>query len=174
MADEMQAEKAQETKTETETPSIEELKAEISNLKKAISASNADAAKRKKESEDWKSKYESTLDEQKKKEFAAEETLKQLKAENEQFKTEKRIADYSAKLMGVGYDQTTASAMASTLPEGIPDSFFESQKTFIETTKQTLKAQTLNSQPNLPVGQPPSSADAMSALEASMRKQFGL
>ena len=33
-------------------------------LKKAISASNADASKRKKEAEDWQGKYKATLDEQ--------------------------------------------------------------------------------------------------------------
>lgn len=156
------------------TPSVVELQAEIEKLKKAISASNADAKKRKDEAAEWQEKYKSTLDEQKRKELEAEETMKRVMAENEQFKAEKRISTYAAKLMGAGFDENTASSMAQSLPDGIPDSFFEQQKAFNEAQKQAIKTQSINAQPNLPVGQSLSSADAMSAAEKNLRKQFGL
>ena len=159
---------------QTKTPTIEELQAENEKLKKAISASNADAAKRKKESEEWQGKYKATLDEQKRKEFEAEEELKRIRAENEQFKAEKRVSTYAAKLMGAGFDEATAASMASSLPDGVPDSFFESQKAFNEAQKQALKTQNLNSQPNLPVGSTPSSGDTMSEMEKQLRARFGL
>lgn len=156
------------------TPSVVELQAEIEKLKKAISASNADAKKRKDEAAEWQEKYKSTLDEQKRKELEAEETMKRVMAENEQFKAEKRISTYAAKLMGAGFDENTASSMAQSLPDGIPDSFFEQQKAFNEAQKQAIKTSNINAQPNLPVGQSLSSADAMSAAEKNLRKQFGL
>jgi len=174
MADEKTTQAEQPKPEQPKVPSIEELQAENEKLKKAISASNADAAKHKREAEDWQSKYKSTLDEQKKKEFEAEETLKRLTAENEQFKAEKRVSTYTAKLMGAGFDQATASTMASCLPEGIPDSFFEGQKAFLEAQKQALKTQSLNSQPNLPVGAAPSANDATAAQEKQLRARFGL
>ena len=179
MADEKvavgQAQEKEQPKPETpKTPTIEELQAENEKLKKAISASNADAAKRKKESEDWQGKYKATLDEQKRKEFEVEEEMKRIKAENEQFRAEKRISTYAAKLMGAGFDEATASSMATSLPDGIPDSFFEQQKAFNEAQKQALKTQSLNSQPNLPVGSTPSSGDAMSEMEKQLRARFGL
>lgn len=155
-------------------PTLEELKAENEKLKKAISASNADAAKHKRDAEEWQGKYKATLDEQEKAKLEAEETLKRLTAENEQFKAEKRISAYTAKLMGAGFDQATASAMASTLPDGIPDSFFEGQKAFLEAQKQAFKTQNLNSQPNLPVGAAPSTGDTMSAIDKQLRASFGL
>ena len=159
---------------EQKAPTVAELQAEIEKLKKCISTSNSDAAKRKKEAEEWQGKYKSTLDEQKRKELEAEENIKRIMAENEQFKTKERISTYTAKLMGAGFDETTASSMASSLPDGIPDSFFESQKAFNEAQKQAIKNQNINAQPGLSKGLPPSTSNSMSEEEAKLRKWIGL
>lgn len=154
---------------------IEELMAEKDKLKQAISSSNSDASKRKKEAQEWQEKYKSTLDEQKRKEFEAEETMKQMSSELASFKERERISSYKSKLMSAGYDEATADTMAQALPDGITDSFFEAQKNFIETTKQTIKTQTINSQPTLSTGMPPSTPpNAESKEDADMRKWFGL
>lgn len=162
-------------------PTVEELQkklaeseAEREKLKKAMDAACSDAAKFKKESANWQDQYKSTLDEQKRKEFEAEEATKQIMAQLAEYKTKERISSYKAKLMSAGYDDTTASTMATALPDGVDDSFFESQKTFLENTRQTIKTQTLNSQPGLSTGMPPSSTDVQSAEDAKMRSWFGL
>jgi len=163
-----------QSQPQAKTPTIEELQAEIKHLKDAISVSNGDAAKKKREAEEWQGKYKATLDEQKRKEFEAEEALKQLKAENAEFKQRERIANYTTKLVAAGYDPATASIMAAGLPEGIKDEFFDSQKAFLENKTKEIRTQTINSQPGLPVGAPLSSADAAASQMAADRKLFGL
>ena len=153
---------------------IQELTAEKDKLKQAISASNSDASKRKKEAQEWQEKYKSTLDEQKRKEFEAEETMKQMTSELASFKERERISSYKSKLMSAGYDESTAGTMASALPEGIEDSFFESQRSFIEATKQQIKEQTINSQPNLSTGMPPSTTPSIESEDDKLKKWFGL
>lgn len=149
---------ADEVKKETQTaeapkePTLDELKAEIANLKKAISASNADASKRKKEAEEWQGKYKATLDEQTKQKLEAEQASKAIAEELAAYKAKERIASYTAKLMASGFDSKSAADMASVLPESVPDSFFDSQKAFVEALKQEQKTQKINSQPTLPAG----------------------
>ena len=170
-----QSEASKETPKETpKEPTIAELQAEIKHLKEAISASNSDAAKKKREAEEWKGKYTSTLDEQKKKEFEAEENARKMQEELSVYKTKERVASYTAKLMSAGYDAQTAALMASGLPEGVSDEFFESQKAFLASKTQEIKTQTINSQPNLPSGIPPTAQDAQKAEDEKLRKWFGL
>ena len=181
MAENEMNEVVEET-TETQEPSIEDLQAQVlqltaerDHLKQTVSASNADASKRKKEALEWQEKYKSTLDEQKRKEFEAEETQKQMASELASYKERERISSYTSKLMAAGYDENTATTMANSLPDGIEDSFFESQKAFIEATKQAIKTQTINSQPGLSAGMPPSTTpDTESKEDADMRRWFGL
>lgn len=165
---------------EAKTPTVEdlqkqiaELEAEKSKLKKAMDAACSDAAKFKKESANWQDQYKSTLDEQKRKEFEAEDATKQLLAQLAEYKTKERIATYKSKLMTAGYDEATANTMSTALPDGVEDSFFEAQKAFLENTKQTIKTQTLNSQPGLSVGIPPSTTQTDEET-ANLRRWIGL
>lgn len=175
MADEVKTPaEAPKEEAKEKTPTLEELQAEIANLKKAISASNADASKRKKEAEDWQNKYKSTLDEQKRKELEAEQNSKTMAEELAAYKARERVSTYKAKLLAVGYDEEASNKMASELPEGVPDSFFEGQKVFIETIKQTAKTSVINSQPDLSKGLPPSTSNAISEEERKLRKWMGL
>ena len=164
------------------TPTVEELQAKLTalesekeKLKKAMDAACSDAAKQKKEAAKWQDQYKATLDEQKRKEFETEESNRQLLAQLAEYKTKERIASYMSKLMSAGYDDATATAMATALPEGVEDSFFEAQKAFLENTKQTVKTQTLNAQPGLSVGVPLTTpADAKSAEDDNLRRWMGL
>lgn len=163
----------QETKR-PETPSVEELMAEIKALKEAnekqkgsISSACADAA-------EWKRKYRATLDENTRKEQEREETMSNLQKELKLYKDKDRVSTYAAKLVDAGFTVEQASTMAQSLPEGVGDEYFEVQKSFLQNQRQQIKTQSLNSQPNLPVGVTPSAADANEAEEANLRRWIGL
>lgn len=155
-------------------PTAEELKAEIANLKKAISASNADAAKHKREAAEWSDKYKATLDEQAKQKLETEQANKAMAEKLAAYEKRETALSYKAKLMAAGYDDARSTAMAEALPAGIPDTFFEGQKAFIEALKQEQKTQKINSQPSLPAGAAPSGADAEAAEVAKILKAAGL
>lgn len=171
MADEMntaevkEATEAVDVKKLTET--IEALKAEVEKLKAANSNASSDAA-------EWKRKYRSTLDEAQRKEAERNDTLSEMKAQLEQYKVNERIATYTAKLIDAGYDTDTAKSMATALPDGIEDSFFSNQKSFLDNQKQKAKAESLNNQPTLTVGMPMSGKTAEQIENDKMRSWFGL
>lgn len=180
MTEEIKDTQMEEQTAEVETPSVEDLQKQIASLtaerdhlKDAISASNSDASKRKKEALEWKDKYTATLDEQARKEFEAKEEKDRLNAELTEYKQRERLASYKSKLMSAGYDDATAQTMASTLPEGIGDDFFESQKAFLQAKTEAIQKQFINSQPSLSVGMPPSN-NMESDQDSQMRKWFGL
>lgn len=171
----------QTTEEVAQTPTIDELQAKLTaleaekdKLKKAMDSACSDAAKQKKEAAKWKDQYTATLDEQKRKELETEEANKLLMSQLAEFKAKERISTYKAKLLSVGYDEPTANTMASALPDGIEDSFFEAQRTFLESTKQSIKTQTLNAQPTLSVGTPLSAQDAISEEDKKLRAWIGL
>ena len=171
-----------QTEETAKTPTLEDLQAKIASmeaerekLKKAMDSACSDAAKSKKEAAKWQEQFKATLDEQKRKEFETEEANKALLAQLAEFKTKERVASYKAKLMTAGYDDATATTMATALPDGIEDTFFEAQRAFLENTKQLVKTQTLNAQPNLSVGTPPSTPkDAVTPEENDYRRWIGL
>ena len=152
-------EKKPEVIEEVKTPTLEDLqkqiealtaennslKADAEKVKKTISNANADAAS-------WKDKYRATLDEAKRKEEERAEADEALRAELTALKAEKRISNYTAKLLEVGFDAQTAASMAMSLPEGISEDFFEAQKKFLESQKQIAKTEALNNKPTLSVG----------------------
>lgn len=179
----METDKNETPKTEeVTTPTLEELQAKLTaleaekdKLKKAMDSACSDAAKQKKEAAKWKDQYTATLDEQKRKELETEEANKLLMAQLAEFKAKERISTYKSKLLSAGYDEQTANTMASALPDGIEDTFFEAQRTFLENTKQSIKTQTLNSQPSLSVGTPLSTQlEGETPEERNYRKWMGL
>lgn len=112
----------------------------------------------------------------------AEETAKREQAEAQQrlmdelntLRKEKAINAYTANYMSIGYDVETAKALASTLPEGLPDEFFTSQKTFLDNTIQNVKAQVLNQQPQPTQGSPLTGKQAEDLEYEKLRKWAGL
>lgn len=147
---------------------IESLKAELAQtekLKKSVSEACADAA-------EWKRKYRSTLDEAER--AKQEQAEKQASMENElnAFRAKERVNTYFAKLVNAGYSPEAAQDMANGLPDGVPDSFFENQKSFLETKTQEIKAQVLNAQPELTPGMPPTTQN--NEGDNKIRKWMGL
>ena len=155
-------------------PTLEELKAKLkayegkeNKSKEAISKACADAA-------EWKRKYRETLDENTRK--AQEQADRYADMENrlKEYEVKDRISTYTQKLVSAGYPIEQASRMAQGLPEGVSDAFFEEQRAFLEATKQTIKNDKLNSQPNLPVGTPPSANGTADKETADLRRWMGL
>ena len=172
---------ADENKTPTIEEQLKEAVAKIAELeemvkkqKAAIDNACADASQQKKAAQEWQDKYKATLSEQEQKELEAKQREEQMASELNTLKAEKRTAEYSKKLMEIGFDAQAATEMALSLPEGVADSFFEGQKKFLETKTQEIKTQSLNAQPGLTVGTTPTAADADAAENAKMRKWFGL
>jgi hypothetical protein len=174
MADEVKNEEVQAQSEEKKVPTVEELQAEIERLKaengqneklkKSVSEACADAA-------EWKRKYRATLDEAERLKQEQADELAALKQENATFRAEKRTSTYFEKLVDAGYSPETAKNMAASLPDGVEDSFFEQQKSFLSNKTQEIKNQILNSQPGLSTGMPPASA---SENDNQLRKWFGL
>lgn len=149
------------------TATVASLKEEIEALKKANTNASSDAA-------EWKKKYRSTMDEAQRKEAEKNDVLSDLKAQLELYKTNERIATYTAKLVDAGYDTETASNMAKSLPEGIDESFFEGQKSFLENQKLKVKKESLGSQPPLSTGMPMSGKTAEQIENDKIRAWMGL
>lgn len=165
---------AEETKPEAKEPTLDELKAMLKayedkeeKQKKAISEACADAA-------EWKRKYRATLDDATREKQEQTDKFAEMQAKIEAYEKRDMVNTYTAKLISAGFDVDQASRMAQGLPAGVPDNFFDEQRAFNEALKQNLKTQTLNSQPSLPIGAAPSSADAKAKEDAMMRSWFGL
>lgn len=158
-----------QTEEQQTTPEIdykaeyERLMRDNDKLKRAQSNASADVSRLKKELESRMSEAE--LAEKKRADYIAE-----LESKTAQYEKERTINEYTKKFMGIGYDAETAERMASTLPSGIGDDFFEGQKTFLESTKSKMRAEALNAQPGITSGQPISSEKIEDKFTAEMRK----
>ena len=164
---------AEENRVET-TPDVKELentittlKAEVEKLKQANTNASSDAA-------DWKRKYRETLDEAERAKQEREEEFSSMQSQLDTYKANERIATYTAKLIESGFDVDTAKSMALSLPEGVGDEFFTSQKSFFENQKLKAKQESLNAQPSLSSGMPMSGKTAEQMEQEQIRKWFGL
>lgn len=156
-------EKKPDVKEEVKAPTIEELQKQLADLKAENETLKKDGEKLKAaqsnasaDASEWKKKYHSTLDEASRKEAERAEAEQAMRDELNALRAEKRISSYTAKLLEVGYDAQTAATMATGLPEGISDDFFNQQKSFLESQKQNAITNAINNQPTLSVGEAPS------------------
>lgn len=150
----------------------ETLKKELEKMKLAQSNASADAAKNKREKEEWIEKYKSKCTEEEKVKLETEARVKALEEENLSYKKKERISTYTARLIEVGFDPQTAATMAVGLPEGISDDFFATQKSFLDQQKQIAKTEALNNQPGLSAGTPPTAPSSKEDLK--LREWMGL
>ena len=142
----MNEEKTPEVKEEVKTPTLEDLQKQIADLTATAKAKDAEIEKLKAantnasaDASEWKKKFRSTQDEATRKEAERAEAEAAMREELNALKAEKRISVYTQRLMEVGYDAQTAASMAVSLPEGISDDFFATQKTFLDNQKQLAK-----------------------------------
>lgn len=157
-----------ETKApETEKAPDNTANAEIEKLKRQLSKANSEAA-------DFKRKWQEKASEAEK---AEEARLQAEREKDEQLKSllrEKTVSEYSKKFLGIGYDTATAEKLASGLPDGVSNDFFEAQKKFFEQKSATLTAEALNTQPSISSGSVPQGNADNNDFLVAMRKAAGL
>lgn len=149
------------------TPEVNPYEAEVEKLKKALSKANSEAAENKR-------KYLATLDEAQRAEAERAEKEAAREARIEELEAKERFSSYKSRLMDAGFDAATAEVMANALPKGVKDEYFIAVKTYNGNQAQALKIASLDNQPGLSVGMPPTSADAKKAEENKRRERFGL
>ena len=151
---------------EFEAPKADE-SAELTRVRNALNKASSEAAEYKKALREKQSEAERAEADRLERENALQEELKA-------YRVKERVSTYKAQLMAVGYDAATADVMANALPEGVSDEFFATQKTFLEGQRQKIVTETINKQPGLSVGTPPTTAQAETEQENVWRKHMGL
>lgn len=171
----MEENKAVETQVEeTTVDRTAELEAEIKRLKATLSEKNSENAAKKREIEDWKNKYNSTLDEQQ----LAEQQRAEREAEKEQMLKslirERDISGYKANFLGVGYSDELAQKSAEALVDGKNDVVFDHLKAYIADHTKAVEAEMLKKQPSIASGEPLGAKEIESAEMDKLRKYAGL
>lgn len=104
------------------------------------------------EAASYKRQLRETMSEAERK--AAEEADARVALENrlKELETEKKLSDYRAEFVSIGYDEKNASVMAKAMVEGDMKTVFSTQKSFIERMEATIKADLLAGTPKPEVG----------------------
>ena len=144
----------------------EELLSNQAKIKDAMDKACSDAAAYKKQLREKQSEQERIDSER-----AESEAL--MRAELEGYRTANRISNYANKLIEAGYDVQTANTMAKSLPDGIGNDFFESQKNFLEGQKKSMESQIVKTMPGITIGEAPKSADKDVEDYKRIRSYFG-
>ena len=146
-----------EEKKDPPAPTPEELQARIKALESELVKQKAATSNASTDAADWKRKYRETLDANERAKQEQADSLENLQKELASYKQKEKTSTYTAKLIGAGYDATTAATMAAALPEGLEDTFFEGQKAFLENQKKAYEAARMGGQPPLTGGKEPTS-----------------
>lgn len=141
--------------------------ADVTRLKTSLSKANSEAAEYKRLLREKQTEAERAEAERAEKDREREELLKSLLEE-------KRVSTYKSQLMAAGVDPDTADLMAKSLPEGVSDEYFQATKSFLDNQRQKLLTESINKQPGLSVGTPPTAAQAEREEENRLRKHMGL
>lgn len=141
--------------------------ADVTKLKTSLSKANSEAA-------EYKRLLREKQTEAERAEADRAEREKALQDELASYRDRERISTYKANLMGAGIDEPTADLMAKSLPEGVADEYFLATKSFLDNQRQKLLTESINKQPGLSVGTPPTAAQAEREEENLLRKHMGL
>ena len=141
--------------------------ADVTKLKTSLSKANSEAA-------EYKRLLREKQTEAERAEADRAEREKALQDELASYRDRERISTYKANLMGAGIDEPTADLMAKSLPEGVQDEYFLATKSFLDNQRQKLLTESINKQPGLSVGTPPTAAQAEREEENLLRKRMGL
>ncbi len=170
----MEENKVVEATEETKVDRTAELEAEVKRLKATLSEKNSENAAKKREIEDWKQKYNSTLDEQQ----LAEQERAEREAEKEaMLKTlirERDINGYKANFVGVGYSEEQALKSAEALVDGKNDVVFEGLKNFIADHEKAVEAEMLKKQPSVASGTPLGAEEVQKMRDEKLYRYAGL
>ena len=151
-----------------------EYEAQNKSLKATLSEKNSENASKKREIEEWKEKYNSTLSEaelaeQKRKEADAEKDAKL----NELMR-KAQVSDFKAQYLALGYSEELAQSSAEAKADGKNDVLFANEKAHLENKEKEIKAEMLKAQPSISQGSPLSQKDAEAEADKKLRSYFGL
>jgi hypothetical protein len=127
---------------------IDEPKADTTaydNLKRRFDEVASEAA-------NYKKQLRANMSEAEAKAIADAEELANIRAENEQLKAEKAIAEYSKALVAIGYDDKTATEVANALHTGDVKAVISAQAKFVEAQKKSVMAEAVKDMPTPPTG----------------------
>lgn len=168
MAEELKNAETAETAAPKPEPTKETAEnAEIAKLKAALSKANSEAA-------DWKRQLREKQTEQERADAERAEREKAREARIAELEAKERVSAYKNKLLEAAVDPTSADIMAHALPEGVGDEYFTTLKSYLSNQRQAIETATLNKQPGLSVGMPPTAADAKKEEQNRQRKWMGL
>lgn len=140
------------------------------NLKATLSERNSEAASRKREAEDWKKKFESTLDEQAQAELKRKEAEEATQRELAELKRDNAINKYKARYLSMGYTEELAQSSAEARADGNDELLFSNEAKFAQYVNEATKAEMLKAQPTITPGKPPTSEDVNKAEFNEMMK----
>lgn len=141
--------------------------ADVTKLKTSLSKANSEAA-------EYRRLLREKQTEAERAEADRAEREKALQDELASYRDKERISTYKSQLMAAGVDPETADLMAKSLPEGVQDEYFLATKSFLDNQRQKLLTESINKQPGLSVGTPPTAAQAEREEENLLRKRMGL
>lgn len=172
--DDVVVEKTAEEKLAELEAKLAEAEAQNKNLKATLSEKNSENATKKREIEEWKNKYNSTLDEAQQAELKRKEIEEERNRRLEELERKAMVSDYKAMYLSLGYSDELAQKSAEAKYDKNDDVLFANQKTFLEEKEKTIRAEILKEQPSITKGSPLQSQDLDKAAEAKLRKYFGL
>ena len=151
---------------EFETPAPKENE-EVTKLKSALSKANSEAADWKRQLREKQSEQERAEAERAEHEAAVEEELRTLRRD-------KTVSGFIAQYLALGYTQELALKAAEATADNDAATIMSCQQEYLAAKTKELEAASLNKQPTLTPGAPPSGKSAEELAEDKMRKYFGL
>ena len=153
---------------------LAEAEAQNKNLKATLSEKNSENATKKREIEEWKNKYNSTLDEAQRAELQRKEIEEERNRRLEELERKAMVSDYKAMYLSLGYSEELAQKSAEAKYDKNDDVLFANQKAFLEEREKAIRAEIIKEQPSITNGSPLSTKDTEKAKEEQLLKYFGL
>lgn len=167
-------EKSAEEKLAELEAKLAEAEAQNKNLKATLSEKNSENATKKREIEEWKNKYNSTLDEAQQAELKRKEIEEERNRRLEELERKAMVSDYKAMYLSLGYSDELAQKSAEAKYDKNDDVLFANQKAFLEEKEKAIRAELIKEQPSITKGSPLSTQDVEKAKDEQLRKYFGL
>lgn len=134
-------------KTEKQTQSLEEAKAEIEKLKVDNAKMKKAMDKAMSEASESKKKLNNYLSDEEQKALKKQEEDAIMKEELESLRKDKKISDSKNSFLEVGYDKDTAEKLAIAQIEGDTETYFALLKNANDTIKKTIKEDFIKNRP---------------------------
>ena len=122
-----------------------DLSKELEKAKESISKANAEAA-------DWKRKHNALLSDEEQKKATEDEEKKAMLEKIALLEGNARKAEYSKKLLALGYDEALASETAEAIANGDTEAIFANQKIFLDAHDKGLTAKLMGGGIEPPAG----------------------